>query len=137
MPKRSKGTKVRGRSEKFFDHFSQAKLFYNSQSPPEKAHIVQALQFELGKVEVSAIRARMLGLLAQVDKTLAGLVAQGLGMKIAKLEGPMNMSVPADGHIQGISTGARQWLAGTFTGSEHGILGQERHCHAQSGRSCG
>ena len=32
-----KGTKVRGRSEKFFDHFSQAKLFYNSQSPPEKA----------------------------------------------------------------------------------------------------
>ena len=94
-----KGTKVRGRSEKFFDHFSQAKLFYNSQSPPEKAHIVQALQFELGKVEVSAIRARMLGLLAQVDKTLAGLVAQGLGMKIGKLEGPMNMSVPADGQI--------------------------------------
>ena len=72
-----KGTKVRRRSEKFFDHFSQAKLFYNSQSPPEKAHIVQALQFELGKVEVSAIRARMLGLLAQVDKTLAGLVATG------------------------------------------------------------
>jgi catalase len=95
-----KGTKVRRRSEKFFDHFSQAKLFYNSQSSPEKAHIVQALQFELGKVEVSAIRARMLGLLAQVDKTLAGLVAQGLGMKIAKLEGPMNMSVPADGNIK-------------------------------------
>ncbi|HEU4503017.1 MAG TPA: catalase [Nitrospira sp.] len=95
-----KGTKVRGRSEKFFDHFSQAKLFYNSQSAPEKAHIVQALQFELGKVEVSAIRARMLGLLTQVDKTLAGLVAQGLGMTIAKLEGPMNMSVPADGHIK-------------------------------------
>jgi len=95
-----KGMKVRGRSEKFFDHFSQAKLFYHSQSPPEKSHIVQALQFELGKVEVSAIRARMLGLLAQVDKTLAGLVAEGLGMKIPKLEGPMNMSVPADGPIK-------------------------------------
>ena len=95
-----KGSKVRGRSEKFFDHFSQAKLFYNSQSAPEKAHIVQALQFELGKVEVSAIRARMLGLLTQVDKTLAGLVAQGLGMKLTKLEGPMNMSVPADGQVK-------------------------------------
>jgi len=95
-----KGTKVRGRSEKFFDHFSQAKLFYHSQSLPEKAHIVQALQFELGKVEVAAIRARMLGLLAQVDKTLAGLVAQGLGMTITKPEGPMNMSVPADGQMK-------------------------------------
>jgi len=95
-----KGSKVRGRSEKFFDHFSQAKLFYNSQSAPEKAHIVQALQFELGKVEVSAIRARMLGLLTQVDKTLAGLVAQGLGMKLTKLEGPMNMSVPAGGQVK-------------------------------------
>lgn len=90
--------KVRGRTEKFFDHFSQAALFYNSQSPPEKAHIVQALRFELGKVEVPAIRERMVGLLAQVDKTLAGLVAQGLGMAVpAKLSGPTNMSVPADG----------------------------------------
>ena len=74
--------KSAARSEKFFDHFSQAALFWNSQSHPEKAHIVQALRFELGKVEVPAIRDRMLGLLAQVDKTLAGLVAQGLGMTV-------------------------------------------------------
>ena len=38
---------------------------------PEKTHIVQALRFELGKVEVPAIRERMVGLLAQVDRTLA------------------------------------------------------------------
>jgi catalase len=73
---RMAGTKVRARSKKFFDHFSQAALFWNSQSHPEKAHIVQALRFELGKVEVPAIRERMVFLLAQVDKTLAGLVAQ-------------------------------------------------------------
>ena len=132
-----KGTKVRGRSEKFFDHFSQAKLFYNSQSPPEKAHIVQALQFELGKVEVSAIRARMLGLLAQVDKTLAGLVAQGLGMKIAKLEGPMNMSVPADGHIKEFQPVRANGSLERSPALSMASPGQERHCHAQSGRSCG
>ena len=73
-------------------------MFWNSQSHPEKAHIVQALRFELGKVEVPAVRARMVGLLAQVDKTLAGLVAQGLGIAVpAKVDGPMNLSMPADG----------------------------------------
>ncbi len=88
--------KVRARSEKFFDHISQAALFWNSQSHPEKGHIVQALRFELGKVEVPAIRSRMVGLLAQVDKTLAGLVAQGLGIPVpTKIEGPLNLSVPA------------------------------------------
>jgi catalase len=92
--------KIRGRGEKFFDHFSQAALFYGSQSHPEKAHIVQALRFELGKVEVPAIRERMVGLLAHVDKTLASLVAQGLGMTVPKLTGPLNMSVPADGNVK-------------------------------------
>ena len=94
-------SKVRARSEKFFDHFTQAALFWNSQSHPEKAHIVQALRFELGKVEILAIRERMVWLLAHVDKTLAGLVAQGLGLTVpAKLDGPLNMSVPADGNIK-------------------------------------
>ena len=92
------GQKVRARGEKFFDHFTQAALFWNSQSHPEKAHIVQALRFELGKVEVPAIRERMLGLLAQVDSTLASLVAQGLGLEIPSLDkNTLNMSVPADG----------------------------------------
>ena len=93
--------KVRARGEKFFDHFSQATLFWNSQSHAEKAHIVQALRFELGKVEVPAIRERMVGLLAHVDKTLAGLVAQGLGIKVpTKLDSPLNLSVPADGNLK-------------------------------------
>ncbi|HSA87808.1 MAG TPA: catalase, partial [Nitrospira sp.] len=101
LAQRLEGQKVRARSEKFFDHFTQAALFWNSQSHAEKAHIVQAFRFELGKVETAAIRTRMLGLLAQVDRTLAGLVAQGLGMEVpTRVEGPMNMSVPADGNIK-------------------------------------
>ena len=90
--------KVRARSASFFDHFSQATLFYNSQSEPEQNHIVRAFRFELGKVETPPIRERMLGLIAQVDKSLANQVAEGLGLSVpSKLDQPLNMSVPADG----------------------------------------
>jgi catalase len=89
--------KIRERSPSFFDHFTQATLFFNSQSETEKNHIIKALRFELGKVETPPIRERMLFLLSQVDKTLAKRVAEGLGMSIpAKLDKPLNMSFPAD-----------------------------------------
>ena len=89
--------KIRERSPSFMDHFSQATLFFNSQSPPEQNHIINALRFELGKVETAAIRERMLFLLAQVDKGLANRVAEGLGARVpAKLDKPMNLSIPAD-----------------------------------------
>ena len=89
--------KVRERSPSFFDHFSQATLFYNSQTEVEQEHIVRALRFELGKVETPPIRERMLFLLAQVDKDLANRVAEGLGLPVpTKLEKPLNMSFPAD-----------------------------------------
>jgi catalase len=87
--------KIRERSPSFFDHFSQATLFFKSQSEPEQNHIVNALRFELGKVETPHIRERMLFLLSQVDKTLANRVAEGLGATVpASLDKPMNMSVP-------------------------------------------
>ena len=49
--------KVRARSASFSDHTSQAKLFYRSQTEPEKEHIADAFTFELSKVETVA-RAR-------------------------------------------------------------------------------
>jgi len=95
------GQKVRARSASFFDHFSQATLFYNSQSEPEKAHIVNALRFELGKVETAAIRERMVYLLSQVDQDLASGVAEGLGIRVpAQLDAPLNLSVPADRNVE-------------------------------------
>jgi catalase len=91
--------KIRARSRSFFDHFSQAKLFYNSQSEPEKSHIANALSFELGKVQTLAIRERMLYILSQIDKGLATQVAFALGMSIPKkLAEPLNQSIPADGN---------------------------------------
>jgi catalase len=98
-PERIEASKERVRSEKFFDHFSQATLFWNSQSGPEKEHIVQAFRFELGKLENPAIRERMVGMLAQVDGELASRVAQGLGLSVpTRLDPPLNRSVPADGN---------------------------------------
>lgn len=89
--------KIRERSPSFLDHFSQARLFFNSQSEPEKNHLIDALRFELGKVETVAIRERMLFLLSQVDNGLASEVAYGLGLKVPKkIDGPINQSIPAD-----------------------------------------
>jgi len=91
--------KVRARGEKFFDHFSQAQLFWRSQSEFEKKHIIKALTFELSKVETVAIRERMLATLTQVDIGLAKAVGSGLGMEVPdkKLE-VVNRSVPATGN---------------------------------------
>ena len=86
--------KVRARSESFSDHFGQAKLFFNSQTQTEKDHIIRALRFELTKVETTAIRVRMLGILSQVDTGLAQSVAQGLRLVVpASPEQPMNHGV--------------------------------------------
>ena len=74
------GHKVRGRSPSFGDHFSQATLFFQSMTEPEKAHIIQALQFELGKVKTLHIKQRMLTLLANVDSRLVREVATELGL---------------------------------------------------------
>ena len=88
--------KVRARSESFHDHFSQATLFWNSQSEPEKKHIVDAFHFELGKVETVEIRQRMLNLLTLVDEHLAAKVGKKLGLTPGKPEEPINRSYGAD-----------------------------------------
>lgn len=94
------GRKVRARSESFFDHYSQARLFFISQSGPEQDHIVNALRFELGMVAVEEVRQRMLVHLAHIDQTLASRVAEGLGMTVpTALDKPLNMSIPADGDV--------------------------------------
>jgi len=79
--------KVRGKAERFAEHFNQAALFYNSQSPVEKAHILRAFRFELTKVQVPAIRERVVSMLANADIGLAQSLAAALGMD--KMPPPM------------------------------------------------
>jgi catalase len=74
--------KVRGKPEKFAEHYNQATLFFNSQTPVEQAHIIGAFRFELSKVTVPAIRARMVSSLINVSDELASAVAAGLGLEL-------------------------------------------------------
>ena len=73
------GATVRVRSESFSDHYSQARLFYRSITPPEQKHLANAITFELSKLEIEAIRLKMLGHLTLIDKTLADTVTEALG----------------------------------------------------------
>ncbi len=72
--------KVRGKPERFADHYTQATLFFNSQTPVEQQHIINAFRFELTKVQTPAIRERMVAGLMNVDMGLARAVAEGLGI---------------------------------------------------------
>ena len=74
--------KLRGKPEKFADHYTQATLFYESQSAVEKNHIVGGFRFELSKLTVHAIRERMLASLVNVSSELATAIADGLGMTV-------------------------------------------------------
>ncbi len=116
FPQPIEGAKVRAKPEKFADHYSQATLFWNSQTPYEKAHIVRGFRFELTKVQVPAIRERLVSMLRNVSDELAGAVAEGLGIDLPKamprLVDPPRVEVerspalsltarPGDGSIRG------------------------------------
>ncbi len=72
--------KMRLRSPSFADYYSQPRLFWQSQTPWEKCHIVGAFAFELSKVCRPYIRERVVDLLTRVDPDLAGGVAEKLGL---------------------------------------------------------
>jgi len=80
FPEAIESPKLRRRSPSFDDHFTQARLFFNSQSTAEKEHLIAAFRFELSKVDVPAIRQRMVDNLAHVDEKLARRVAEPLGI---------------------------------------------------------
>ncbi|OZI38123.1 catalase HPII [Bordetella genomosp. 10] len=71
---------LRGKPEKFAEHYNQAALFYESQADHEKQHIIEAFSFELSKVTVPGIRRRTVAMLRNVSDELAQTVAANLGM---------------------------------------------------------
>ena len=82
FPEPLEGDKLRGKPEKFADHYTQATLFYESQTELEKAHIIGGFRFELSKLTVPAIRERMLASLVNVSADMAAKIADGLGMEL-------------------------------------------------------
>jgi catalase len=91
FPEPVREDKVRGKPERFAEHYTQATLFWNSQSPVEKLHLIRAFRFELTRVQTAAIRERVVSMLANVADELAQGVAEGLGIEVPT---PMPMVVP-------------------------------------------
>lgn len=86
------GKSICARGRSFLDHFSQASLFYRSQSPAEQRHIARAICYELKQLKSEEVKTRVLGLLHPVDNVLAATVAGTLGMQVPE-------TLPAGGFI--------------------------------------
>jgi catalase len=91
--------KVRGKAERFADHYTQATLFWDSQTPIEKAHILRGFRFELTKVQVPAVRERVVAMLANVADELAEKLAADLGMPVPEPL-PKVLKKPAKPEVQ-------------------------------------
>ncbi|KAF8520224.1 catalase [Hysterangium stoloniferum] len=78
-PDRVDGKKERIRSPKFQEHYKQAQLFYNSLSPYEKEHVIQAFSFELSHCDDPVVYKRMSERLENIDSELARRVAVAVG----------------------------------------------------------
>ena len=87
--------KVRGKPEKFAEHYNQATLFFESQTPVEREHILRAFRFELSKVTIPAIRQRMVSGLRNVSEELATELAVALGFDLPEAMPRAAAVVPA------------------------------------------
>jgi catalase len=82
--KDEQGDKLRVRAELFADHYSQARLFWKSQTDSERAHIASSFTFELSKTGLEQVQPRMVANLRNVDDDLARRVADAIGIPLPK-----------------------------------------------------
>lgn len=94
-PRQVDGPVVRAEPLSFGDHFTQPAMFYRSLSAIERAHIVEAFTFELGKCYEQSIKERELEVLANVDADLCQKVAAGLGLPAPKGTPPADTTTSA------------------------------------------
>ncbi|HEY8027830.1 MAG TPA: catalase [Burkholderiaceae bacterium] len=88
------GWKGRVRAASFSEHYSQARMFYRSQSIHEQAHIAMALIFELSKVQHLHVREAMVAHLRVIDDDLARRVCSHVGL--SALPEPAAAAEPRD-----------------------------------------
>lgn len=79
-PMRVEGHVTRRRSESFNDFFSQPRIFWNSLTPVEKQHTIEGFSYQLGKVKSRPVRQQNVDLLVNVDKDLANIIADNIGV---------------------------------------------------------
>ena len=113
------GDKLRMRGELFADHYSQARLFWKSQTPSEQAHIASAFVFELSKVQLQHVPPRMVGNLVNVDAGLADRVAAGLGLVGPAKNSPAREPIDLDASA---ALSIQKNMKETLEGRQIGIL---------------
>src|SRR5699024_8310015 len=88
-PEKVEGYKIRARSDSFKDYFTQPRIFWNSMTPIEKQHTIEGFSYQLGKVESESVRQQNVNLLVNVDKEMANIIADNIGV-----ERPSGSQVP-------------------------------------------
>lgn len=93
FPEPVSGEKLRKRAESFGDFYSQPRLYWNSMTESEQAHIASAITFELSKVALEHVRKRAVSQLRLVHEDLAKRVANGLAMELPAAPTPFKPPV--------------------------------------------
>ena len=88
-PQKVEGHVTRARSESFNDFFTQTRIFWNSLTPIEKQHTIEALSYQLGRVQSESVRQQNVNILVKVDREMACIVADNIGV-----EHPSGTNVP-------------------------------------------
>jgi catalase len=120
------GKKIRARSASFTDHFSQATMFWNSMSDPEKKHIIDAFSFELSKVKNISVRQQNVDLFANVNLEMAKTIARNIGVK-APLNGgsTVTKSSPALSQLNTVKSAKTRKVAVIISDGFNGPFVQE------------
>ncbi|SDD99691.1 catalase [Paracoccus isoporae] len=119
---RVEGKKLRIRPESFADHYSQPRLYWNSVTDNERAHIASAITFELSKVSLDHVRERVLSHLRVLHEDLGRRVADGLGIELPEAAEPAK--APIDLDVSDALSIQKNWPA-TLEGRQIAILFDE------------
>lgn len=79
-PTKVEGHVTREVPEKFYDYFTQPRIFWNSLTTIEKQHMIEALNYQIGSVNSESVRQQCVDLLVNVDKEMASIVADNVGV---------------------------------------------------------
>ena len=113
--------RTRRNPQSFSDHYSQPRLFFRTLSTVEKDHVIAAYTFELGRCYEQAIRERQLACLAEIDASLAGAVARGLGLTAPAPTEPSTSAIPSPA----LSMHGQRW---PVAGRNVGVIVGESEC---------
>ncbi|MFD2209033.1 catalase [Virgibacillus halophilus] len=95
-PGKVEGYKIRARSDSFKDYFSQPRIFWNSLTRVEKQHTIEGLSYQIGSVKSVSVRQQMVDMLVKVDKEMACIVADNVGVDRPSGENlPVSASYPS------------------------------------------